>query len=95
MTQPVPGVSCARSLTARRVIPASAEQEFRDAMLRHRWDLPYIVVHAAGSGQTTHSGPYSDEVAALVALGELSTGCGVSQASMAQLHPPFQRAGED
>lgn len=91
-----PPVSAAvGDLTARTAIPVPLVRGFCEALLCHRWDLPYIIVHGGGPGRRTLSGPYADEVAALLALDEISSGAGVTDASMAQLHPALRRAWEE
>lgn len=81
--------------TARTAIPVPVVRGLCEALLCHRWDLPYIIVQCGGPGRTTLSGPYADEVAALLALDEISSGAGVTQVSMAQLHPALRRTGEE
>ncbi len=90
-----PASEAAADLSAHTAIPTSIARGFCDALLRHPWDLPYIVVHAGAPGQMTHSGPYADEIAALLALDEISSVAGVTHASMAQLLPALSRSGEE
>lgn len=82
-------------LSARTAIPSSVVRGFCDALLSHQWDLPYIVVYAGAPGRITHSGPYTDEIAALLALDAISSAVGVTHASMAQLHPALPQSGEE